>query len=228
MYVIFMSCTSFRVSLHSILFLNVKELLAQSRLHIWSLSDCNGIRTHNHFVRKRTLNHLANWPNDWAVLWVLICTVYLTVCYYHVMYEFQGESTLYNLPECQGTPCSKQAPYLKFKWQQRDSNQHPLSSKTNTQPFSEIGQMIELFSEYLSLRCIWLCVIIMSRTSFRVNLHPIVCLNVKKRLVQSRRHFWSLSDSNSETRTWHDNNITVKCTVQRRTHNTTQSFGQFD
>ena len=38
-----------------------------------------------------------------------------TVCYYHVTYEFQSESTLYSLPECQGTPCSKQAPYLKFK-----------------------------------------------------------------------------------------------------------------
>ena len=28
-----------------------------------------------------------------------------TVCYYHVTYEFQSESTLYNLSECQGTPC---------------------------------------------------------------------------------------------------------------------------
>ena len=25
------------------------------------LSSSNGIRTHNHLVRKRTLNHLANW-----------------------------------------------------------------------------------------------------------------------------------------------------------------------
>ena len=24
-------------------------------------------------------------------------------------------STCYSLPECQGTPCSKQVPYLKFK-----------------------------------------------------------------------------------------------------------------
>ena len=32
-----------------------------------------------------------------------------TVCYYHVTYEFQSESTLYSLPECQGTPCSNQA-----------------------------------------------------------------------------------------------------------------------
>ena len=44
------------------------------------------------------------------------------------MCEFQSESTLYSLPECQGTPCSKQAPYLKFKWQQRDSNPQSLSN----------------------------------------------------------------------------------------------------
>ena len=48
--------------------------------------------------------------------------IFLTVCYYHVTYQFHSESTLNSVPECQGTPCSKQAPYLKFKWQQRDSN----------------------------------------------------------------------------------------------------------
>ena len=35
---------------------------------------------------------------------------FLTVCYYHVMYEFQSESTLYSLPEYQVTPC-----YLIFR-----------------------------------------------------------------------------------------------------------------
>ena len=39
--------------------LNVKELLTLSRCEIWSLSDCNGTRTHNHLVCKRTFNHLA-------------------------------------------------------------------------------------------------------------------------------------------------------------------------
>ena len=39
--------------------LNVKELIAQNRRNILSLSKSNGIRTHNHLVRKRTLNHLA-------------------------------------------------------------------------------------------------------------------------------------------------------------------------
>ena len=51
-----------------------------------------------------------------------------TVCYYHVTYEFQSESALYSLPECQETPCSKKLPYLKFKLQQRDSYPQPLSS----------------------------------------------------------------------------------------------------
>ena len=39
--------------------LNVKELLAQNRRKIWSLSDCNWIRTNSHLVRKRTLNYLT-------------------------------------------------------------------------------------------------------------------------------------------------------------------------
>ena len=51
----------------------------------------NGIPTHNHLFCKRTLNHLANWPN-----WVLICTVHLTVCSYYVKYAFYNKSTLYS------------------------------------------------------------------------------------------------------------------------------------
>ena len=39
----------------------------------------------------------------------------LPICYYHATNEFQSEPTIYNLPECQGTPFSKQGSYLKFK-----------------------------------------------------------------------------------------------------------------
>ena len=35
-------------------------------------------------------------PNDWAKLWVLLSTVHLTVCSYHVTYSFESESTLYS------------------------------------------------------------------------------------------------------------------------------------
>ena len=64
LYVIIMSRTRFRVNLLSIVCPNFKELLARSRCHTWSLSDCSGIRTDNHLVGKRTLNHLpklAKW-----------------------------------------------------------------------------------------------------------------------------------------------------------------------
>ena len=56
LYVIIMSRTSFRMNLHSVVCLNVKELLARLRRYIWSLSDNNGIRTLSHLVRKRTLS----------------------------------------------------------------------------------------------------------------------------------------------------------------------------
>ena len=64
----------------------------------WNLSDCNWTQTHNYLVHKRTPNHLAKLAlNDWAVLWVLICMVHLTVCSWLVTYAFQSESTFYNL-----------------------------------------------------------------------------------------------------------------------------------
>ena len=39
--------------------LNVKKLFARKRRNFRSLSDCNGIRTNNHIVHKRTLDHLV-------------------------------------------------------------------------------------------------------------------------------------------------------------------------
>ena len=50
------------------------------------------------------------------------------ICYHHVTHEFQSESKLYSLLECRRTSWSKQALYLKLKWQQWDSNPQPLSS----------------------------------------------------------------------------------------------------
>ena len=68
-----------------------------------------------------TLFKYLNCGNKTETLWIWLC-------YYHVTYEFQRESKLYSLPECQGTPSSKQVPYLKFKWQQRSLNLQLLSS----------------------------------------------------------------------------------------------------
>ena len=58
LYVIIISCES---TLY--ISLNVKELLAQNRRDISILSDTYGILTHDHLVRKRTLNHLSKIVN---------------------------------------------------------------------------------------------------------------------------------------------------------------------
>ena len=70
-----------------------------------------------------------------------------------------------------------------------------LEPKMNIQPFGQTGQITELCSEYLSVRCIWLYVLVMSHMCFRVN--PLYsCLNVKELLTWSRHKIWSLSDCN--------------------------------
>ena len=102
--------------------LNVKELFAQNKHNIWSLSDSNTIQTHNHIVCKQTLNHLvklAIWLSCVST-YLYDASVHLTVCYYHLKHAFQCESALYS--------CLKQARYLKFKWQQQDLNLQPPSS----------------------------------------------------------------------------------------------------
>ena len=118
--------------LHTLVCLNVKELLSRSRRHVWSLSDSNEIRRHNQLVRKRTLNHLAKlvyyyFLDDWAVLWVLTFRMHLTVYYYHVTYQFQSESTLYSLPECQELLSRSR----RLIWSLSDSNETVECSFTN-------------------------------------------------------------------------------------------------
>ena len=53
-----MSHTSCGVNSHSIVLLNVEELLAGSRHHIENLNGNNETRTQKHLVRERTLNTL--------------------------------------------------------------------------------------------------------------------------------------------------------------------------
>ena len=71
-------------------FLDFDQLKKNSENYML-IRDCNWIRTQNHLVRIRTLDHLVKL----AVFWVLICTVHLTVCSCHVAYAFQSGSTLY-------------------------------------------------------------------------------------------------------------------------------------
>ena len=102
---------------------------------VFCLSDSNGMRTHNHVVCKRTLNQVVckRTLNHIAKLAKRLTNVMSTYMYdaFECMllscHVCLSVSTLNSVPECPGTPCSKQASYLRFKRQQQDWNPKPLS-----------------------------------------------------------------------------------------------------
>ena len=49
--------------------MNVKEPPTRNRRDVWHLSDSKEIRTQNHLVRKRTLNHSAKLTKWLSLLW---------------------------------------------------------------------------------------------------------------------------------------------------------------
>ena len=100
--------------------LNVKELLAQNRHGIWSLSDSIKIWTHNHLVRKQRFNHLARLTKwlSWILSTFLYGSLDCMLLSAHVRIS-QWMNTLHLL-ECQRTLCSKKTLYLKFNWLERD------------------------------------------------------------------------------------------------------------
>ena len=117
------------------------------------------MQTYNHLGRKGThLAKLAKWLSCVGSTYLYgAFDCILSSC--HVCDSAWIHTVL---PERQGTRSWKLVRYLKFKWLQRDSNPQSRSSWTNIQPFTQTGQLIELCYEYLSVRWIWLYVI-MSR-----------------------------------------------------------------
>ena len=79
-------------------YLNVKELFAQSRHKIWSLSDCNWNRTQNHFVPTRTFNHLTklalwiDWPNGLGFTLKCVCDITRTHSQIHCTDKYSEHS----------------------------------------------------------------------------------------------------------------------------------------
>ena len=150
--------------------LNVKELLAPSRHEIWSWSDCNCTRTQNHLSGKRTLNHLVQLP-EWLKFFLssyLYGAIDCMLLWCHIRI-LEGIDTL-QFPECEGNPCWRQAQYLKFKWLQLDSNH--LARKGTLNHFAKLAKWLKVFlSSYL---WIWLYVLVMPNTRFRVHQRSIV------------------------------------------------------
>ena len=103
----FLSCrVRFSDWIYTLYFPDVQELLSRKRRDIWSLSDCNATGTHNHLVRKLTLNHLVKLAKSSS--WIV--TTYLQGAFDCMFLSCplrvsEWIYTLY-LPECHGTPWS--------------------------------------------------------------------------------------------------------------------------
>ena len=85
-----------------------------SRKKFFKQQFYNGTQTHNHLVRKRTLNHLAQLAK-WLSCVMSIYLYGAFDCMFLSLHVCISEwiYTLY-LPECQGTSSSKQAWYLNL------------------------------------------------------------------------------------------------------------------
>ena len=149
--------------------LNVKELLVRNSLDISRLNNCNRIPTHNHLVCKWPLNHLLQLTK-W-LCWVVTSYLYgvFDCIFLSVTYAFQSESTLYICLNVKELLASNRGDI----WRLSDCNStrthnHFLRQWTLNR-LAELTILIELSCDYLCLWCIWLYILIMLRTSFRVN-----------------------------------------------------------
>ena len=96
-------------------------------------------------------------------------TLILSVCSYHVTYAFQSESTLYS--------CLNVKELLARNLKLRDCNwtrtHNHLFHKRTLNHLAKLDKWLNCFN-YLSVRCIWLYELIISRTRFKVNPHSVV------------------------------------------------------
>ena len=108
----------------------------------------------------------------------------LALSVWRIIISMHFRITLHSIfPECYETPCSKQVRNLKFNWLQLHLNPQPLSLQTNTQRLSHTSQIIELCSDYLSVRYIWLYILMKSCAHFSMNSHSIVAWMSKNSLL---------------------------------------------
>ena len=139
-----------------------------------------------------------SWPNDWALFWVLISTVHLTVCSCHVTYVFQSESTIYSCLNVNEIF----ARIRREIWNLNDCNwtrtQNHLVRKRILDHLAKLVKWLScVLCAYLNgaFDCLFVCSCHVTY-AFQSASTLYSCLNVKELLTRSRLEIWSLSDCN--------------------------------
>ena len=81
--------------------------------------------------------------------------MHFTVCYYHVTYTFQSESTLYRCLNVKELLANKEVRYLKFRWQQQNLNPRPLDHLAKLVKWLScvVGTYLDGAFDYMLLSC---------------------------------------------------------------------------
>ena len=134
--------------------LNVKEFLAQRRREIWPLGDCNWTGTlTNYFVNEHS-TIWSDWPNDWTVFSVLICTVHLTICSSHVTYALQREFTLFSCLNVKELLARSRREIWSLSDCQWTQTQNLLVCKRTLNHFAKLAKTLaSVLSTYLHCAC---------------------------------------------------------------------------
>ena len=146
-----------------------------------NLSDCKGTRTNNHLVRKQMLTHLAKQKK--RLSWVVSTYLYGAFDYMLLSCHVRMSEWIHTpyLPECQELlPRNR-----RNIWRLNDCNGTRIHNHLVSKWTRCSHQMIGLSFEYLSLQCIWLYFITMSRTHFRVNPRSIFVWMSRNSLLET-------------------------------------------
>ena len=199
LYILVMPRTPFRVNPHSIFTLMSRNSLLETG------AKCQGEVTATWLKPTTTLflnEHStiwSNWPNDWAVFWVLICKVHLTACSCHVMYASHGEYTLYiwmNVKEIL-------ARNRREIWRWSDCNCARTQNHLVLKP--TLNHLVKLAKWLSSLQSTYLhtvfdCMSWHVMYAFHIEYKLYIWLNVKELLARNRPQIWRWNDWNG-TRT---------------------------
>ena len=190
LYVLVMSRSRFTVNPHSRVASIWRNSLLEGGAKFEVQVTATGLKPRISSLLNRHSAIWLNLRNNWVVFLVLICTVHLTVWFCHVTYALQSESTLYSWLNVEELLAQSRSKIWRWSNCNCTGTQDHLARKRRLTQFDQNEQIFQLCSEYLSVECISLYVLLMSRTRFRVNLHSIV----KELLARSMREIWSLSD----------------------------------
>ena len=144
---------------------------------------------------KKQSTTLQNWPNEWALSWVLTSMVHLTLHHYHVTYTFHSESTLYLFLKVKELLAQNKGNIWSLNdWNGTQTHIH-LACKWTLNHLAKLAKYMSCVgSTYL--HGVFDSMLLSCNMWKSEWIHTLHFVNVKELLAQNKCDIWSLSDCN--------------------------------